>query len=946
MKRLLLTMALAVCCAVSLLAQTKNITVSGRVMDGELNEPIIQASVQLLALPDSSTVAGVATKTDGRFTLPKVAAGKYLLKVSYIGMENKFVPLQLAAQTPRRNLGDIVLQSGVVMLEGAVITAKAPPMVVKGDTTEFLASAYPVPEGSMLEDLVKKIPGVEVDDEGTITLNGKEIKKIMVDGKEFFSDDPSMSMKNLPVDIIDRVKAYDKQSDQARFTGIDDGEEEPVLDLKIKKGMKQGWLGNLIAGYGGQERYEAGGLVSRFKDDASIAIVGSANNTNNRGFREFGDAGQGMSSGRAGAGLTDAQSLGINFNKETKTIKMEGNVQYGHSKNDARRKSSSETFLGDESSFENSTNNSLRDRHDARMDVRFEWRPDTMTTFVFRPNDSYSHTETSSDSWSETLNNSRNAINESTSSSTYKGHNWSLNGNLMFFRRLNSKGRNIHVGANFGYSDNVSDSYSDTYSTFFEYEPDSISDLERYTDRNSDSRNWSVSASYTEPIFKNHFLQLRYSFSHRKQLSQSLVYDSINYDGRTNKDYDNDLSSRVENFYDTHTAEVSIRGVYPKLMYNIGVAATPQSSLSKTTIGPNYKQNLPEQNVLNWAPSMMLRYKFSEQHVLTMRYRGRSSAPSVEDLQEVIDITDPMNMRYGNPNLKPSFSNNFNLDYRRNFEGKTSGYFGNMSFSNTINGVTNRMTYNPETGGRVYRRENVNGNWSVRASFGFNTPFKNDKFSIFTHTNMRLNDAVSYTSVAGNANADQVLSTTHELQVGQFARARYSTEQVEISLQGRFSYGLVRNNKQASSNRQTFDYTIGPNMQFNLPWDIQLATDLNATFRDGYSGDANKNEVMWNAQISKSFLKNNAAMVRVKIYDILQQQNNVSRNVTETMMSDTEYNTLGSYFMVHFVYRFNTFGKGQGGGPRGGEGRPGGGFRGGPGGFRGGPGGFHGGPRG
>lgn len=250
------------------------------------------------------------------------------------------------------------------MLKEAVITAEAPPVTVKADTTEYSAAAYPVPEGSMLEELVKKIPGAEVSDEGKITINGKEIKKIMVDGKEFFSDDPKVSMKNLPANMIEKVKAYDKKSDMARITGIDDGEEEAVLDLTVKKGMKKGWIGNLIAGYGSQERYEGGVMISRFKDDASFSVIGSANNTNNKGFSEFGDAGQGLGGGNAGSGITTAQSLGINFAKDTKKFQIGGNVQYGHSDNDARRKTSSETFLGETSSFAQSENYSNRNRHD------------------------------------------------------------------------------------------------------------------------------------------------------------------------------------------------------------------------------------------------------------------------------------------------------------------------------------------------------------------------------------------------------------------------------------------------------------------------------------------------------------------------------------------------------------------------------------------------------
>ena len=294
MKRLSVWWVLILLCTFSIFAQNKVITVSGRVVESDSKEPAAQATIQLLSLPDSAYAAGIASSNKGWFTLPKVKAGKYLLKVSYIGFRTKFVPVQLFNNVTEKKMGTISLDPDAVMLSEAVITAEAPPVTVKADTTEYSAAAYPVPEGSMLEDLVKKIPGAEVSDEGKITINGKEIKKIMVDGKEFFSDDPKVSMKNLPANMIEKVKAYDKKSDMARITGIDDGDEEPVLDLTVKKGMKKGWIGNLIAGYGSQDRYEGGVMISRFKDDASLSIIGSANNTNNKGFSEFGDAGQGL----------------------------------------------------------------------------------------------------------------------------------------------------------------------------------------------------------------------------------------------------------------------------------------------------------------------------------------------------------------------------------------------------------------------------------------------------------------------------------------------------------------------------------------------------------------------------------------------------------------------------------------------------------------------------
>ncbi|KAA6319129.1 hypothetical protein EZS27_030939, partial [termite gut metagenome] len=347
-------------------AQTKNITVTGNVVESDTKQVVEQASVRLLALPDSVFVTGATTSSKGRFTLPKVAAGKYVLKVSYIGFMTEDIFVQLSSSASNYNAGTVSLRPNVILLDEAVVTAEVPPVIINGDTIEYNTSAYRVPEGAMLEELVKKLPGAEVSSEGKVTINGKEIKRILVDGKEFFSDDPNVSMKNLPVEMVEKVKAYDRKSDMARITGIDDGDDESILDLTVKKGMKQGWIGNLIAGYGSQQRYEAGAILNRFEDDATFSILGSVNNTNNKGFSEFGDAGQGLGNNNAGSGITTAQSLGINFAKETKKLQIGGNVQYGHSDADSRRESSTETFLGEQSSYGHSENSSLRIRNDIR----------------------------------------------------------------------------------------------------------------------------------------------------------------------------------------------------------------------------------------------------------------------------------------------------------------------------------------------------------------------------------------------------------------------------------------------------------------------------------------------------------------------------------------------------------------------------------------------------
>ena len=308
MKRFSVGLVLLLLSTFSIFAQNKVITVSGRVVESDSKEPAAQATVQLLSLPDSAYAAGIASNNQGWFTLPKVKAGKYLLKVSYIGFLTKYVPLHLYANMTEKRVGTIALESDAVMLKEAVITAEAPQVTVKEDTLEYNSSAYRTPEGAMLEELVKKLPGAEIDDEGNVKINGKEVKKIMVDGKEFFGGDVKTGLKNLPVNMIDKLKTYDKKSDLARVTGIDDGEEETVLDLKVKKGMNQGWFGNASAAVGTEDRYGSNLMLNRFVDNSQFSLIGSANNVNDQGF-----SGGGGPRFRNSNGLTATKMLGVNF---------------------------------------------------------------------------------------------------------------------------------------------------------------------------------------------------------------------------------------------------------------------------------------------------------------------------------------------------------------------------------------------------------------------------------------------------------------------------------------------------------------------------------------------------------------------------------------------------------------------------------------------------------
>ena len=893
---ILLIFILSVFVAGNVQAQRRIVAVTGQIVEQDTRTPVEAATVQLLALSDSSQVAGNTTDKDGRFSLLHVKPGNYLLKVSFIGYTTLYHPVKLNDKFPKKNdLGVLQLATDAIMLAETVITAEAPPVTINEDTTEYNASAYRVAEGDMVEELIKQLPGVEIDEDGKITLNGEEIKKIMVNGKEFFGNNTGMSMKNLPADAIKKLKAYKEMSDHERLTGIKDGNETAVLDLTLKK--NSGWMGNLNGGYGTKDRYEGNANVNHFTDDMNLSFTGSANNTR-----------------RSGRGERTQQNGGVTYARKSKTLDVRGNVRYTHSVNDTHTQTDAETFLGDESTFSNRHSDSKNGTHNLSGNARVEWKVDSLNTLNANISMSYNKGDSWSENWRKDSDNDLNAVNETSSSSRGDNHSHNINGGLSFYHRFKKPGRNFHASVSFSNNNNESDRYSRSYSQFFLQ--DSISDIERNTRNTSNSMSWTLSAGYIEPLSKHHRLSVNYSYHFRTGLSQSLAYDSINYPDRTNYDYNDLLSSKVENNYERHNIGLSLQGDYRQwkperkgLVYNVGITLNPNTNESLTTIGPNTGKDLPKQHTLNWSPRITADYNFSRHERINIRYNGRSSAPGLQDLQEVISVTDPMNLRYGNPNLKPSFSNNVRIGYER-YSAKTMRSFRiNANFNNTLNAIDDRMTYDKSTGARTYHKINLNGNWNTDANISFDTPLKNKKFTISAGASANYKNQVGYLSVGRQ---DSELSITHNFTTNERVRASYRNDKFDIALNGRFRYNKVNNDKQEGSNRETFDYTLSGDTHIRLPWDIEVSTDISWRIREGYSGNAGRDECLWNVQISKRFLKRKKAMIRLRIFDILQQQNNQTRSVRANGITDTTSNMLTSYCILNFTYRFNTLGGREG----------------------------------
>lgn len=889
-------------------AQQSGVNVTGSVVEQGSDTPIEQATVRLLNVKDSAMVRGVVSARNGSFTLKNVKKGSYLLHITFIGYDPLYQPLQITGKKNPVNVGKLELSDGAIELGEAVVIGKAPEVTVRNDTVEYNADSYKVTEGSVLEDLLKKMPGVEVDGEGKITVNGKEVKKVMVDGKEFFSDDPKVASKNLPAKMIDKLQVLDKKSDMAQMTGFDDGEEETVINLTVKPGMKQGWFGNAYGGYGSKDRYEGNAMVNRFVNNDQITFMGGTNNTNNMGFSDLAStmfSGMGGGGGRrggfgAGSGITSSGNAGLNFSKEFKPDKLTlgGNTRYSHSDNDARSKSDRQNILpGDSSSYDNSEAMSRTKSDNFGVDFRLEWKPDTMTQLIFRPSFSLSHSMNDNFSDATTLDNERDTVNTNKSSNYSESNGYNLNASIDFSRKLNNKGRVFSATLSGGNSDSYSDGMNRSDIVYFN-QTDALKNsiIDQRSRYDNKGFNYRAYVSWVEPIGHNNFIQATYSISQRKQEALKNVYNQ-DADGIYNV-LDSAYNQSYRNNFISQRASLSFKSQRAKFNYTIGLNLDPSYSSSENFVGDTTLSKITRK-VVNLSPMAQFNYMFDKRTNLRIMYNGRTSQPSMTQLQPVADISDPTNITIGNPDLNPRYTNNVFIRFQQFTPEKQRAFMIMANGSYIINDIVSYTSYNQETGVKTTTYKNVNGNYSGNVRMMLNTPLKNKKFSINSMTMASFANSNGYINEEKNTNRNLILSERGGID--------FRSSYLDLGVNGNIRYNATSNSLQKENNQNTFNYGAGGYTTIYLPLNFKIESDVNWSTNSGYGDGFKQNEVLWNASASKSFLKNNQGTLRFKIYDILQQRSNISRSVTASYIQDSEYNTLGSYFMVHFIYRFSIF---------------------------------------
>ena len=1030
-------------------AMAQKSTLSGRIVDSESGDALPKATLQLYSLAtngDTLFVNGTFSDDNGQFKIGGVNKGTYLLRCTFLGykpLAKRFVKRDNSALT----VGNIVMEAEAVTVSEAVVTANVPKMVIKDDTVVYNADAFRVPEGSVIESLVEMLPGAKIDDNGGVTVNGKTVKKFKMDGRDFMTGNNQTVMKNLPSYVVDQVKAYDEKSDLSRLTGVDDGNDDFVLEFVTKRSARRGLQMNPDVGIGTDHRYGVRLTAMKPFGDMRYTFMGNANNVNDRNFSGRGGRGRGNGNGQrhSKSGALDISyespkrasfSSGFGGRQES-VLRVSGRVTWNHSNADNWSRTGSENFVNTRGgAFSNSVSQSFSRNDNWTANMNLQWMLDSVTTLSFRPNLSYSTNDSRSFSNSASFNadpfdyvenpldneglekmaDEGLAVNSRHNKSMGYGENKNVSSQLQLFRRFGNKGRNLALSTNINYRDgnnrNANLSAVHLYQTPDRFGNDSTYQTNRYTASPSDNFSYSLGATYTEPLYvfkpkpvtedslategpgpfgrgggnrrrvgtEGIFLQLNYRYNYSHQKNDPSTFDFPDYDdmafadvlngyrewtrlfGYLDNPYEDYLSTSLSRYSERtehgHNADIQLRFVREKYNMNVGLSLQPQRS--------HYIQQylgVPVDTVrttTNLSPTLNMRYRFNQQTNLQLTFRGSTSQPSITQLLDIYDDTNPLNITMGNPGLKPSFTSNFGANFqmqrRPTYVVDSLGFNvpkaqrhwsfnSNANFQRTSNSIGDVVTYNEHTGGRITRPENINGNWNTNASVSFNIGLDTlNRWDVSGSLSGRYDHRIGYVNLNRTATPDR--NVTHTLNLSPSTSLSFRNKWLYFSLNVNTTYAHTENRLQASRNLTTWNYSYGGNTRITFPWGSNLSTDIHMFSKRGYSDQTlNTNELIWNAQLSHSFLRGKKLTVMLQWYDILHEQTNFSRTVNANGWTDREVNAITSYAMLHVSYRLNFFGGGSSGddgrgqgfgrgsrgdGPRGGGGsRGGGGFRGG-----------------
>jgi hypothetical protein len=906
---------------------SQTISLKGKLADKNDKTALAGATVRLVFQKDSTATKTLVTDSKGEFEFSNLEPGTYIVKISSSGYEK--IEQKIALQASNKEAIPFSLARLVTDLAGITIIATAPPVKQKGDTSEFSASQFKVNPDATAEDMIKKLPGLTVAKDGTVTAMGEQVKKVTVDGKDFFGDDATAALKNLPAEVIDKIQVFDKLSDQAQLTGFDDGNSIKTVNIVTKSGIKNGQFGRIYAGAGTDSRYAAGGNVSFFNGNRRLSLVGNFNNINLQNFSSqdllgvtssgggggrggrgggggnFGGGGDNFNVGQS-SGISKTNAAGLNFsNVYAKKLTVTGSYFFNNSTNTNQSISHSVT-TGTPNIFDDQTSTSTSKNTNHRINMRIEYKIDSANSLFiipsisFQKNNSFSHATADRLSGLDTLRTSLSDV-----SSDRDGYN--IRNNIMFRHSFPKRGRSLSVGFNTTWSKNDGDGITDAAYRFFKNGSviDSISN--KFNDNTTNGRTIGGNIAYTEPIGKKGQLQIDYTPTVQKNKADQQTFE---YDGQKYTLFDTAQSNRFDNTITTNNVGVNYRlGQSRDEQLSFGVNFQ-HSKLESERIFPTTTS--VNQSFSNILPNVMWRKKLSTVSNIRVFYRASTNFPSVTQLQDVVNTANPLYVTVGNPALKQTYTHFLATRYSYTNSKTSKSFFANLLLQTASDYIANAI-YNPKNdtlvqnqkvaaGSQVTKPINLDDYKSLRTFFTYSMPLK------FIKTTLNLNAGFSYAKTPGQVNYINTKTNTYTYNTGVVLASNIS-EYIDFNL----SYAVNFNNSNTNSSVTTSsnDYVnqaVGAqvNLLSKKGWFLQ--NDVSGNSYSGLSGGLNQSFWLWNAAIGKKILKGQSGEIKLSVFDLLKQNQSISRTVNGPVTEDVQTQVLQQYFMLTFTYKLKNFG--------------------------------------